>query len=387
MAVQKHYETLGLSQGASPDDIKSAYRRLARKFHPDLNPAPEATEKFLAVQQAYEVLMEAGVENRGSSCAGASADESGVGSRESGGGKDASAEVRKREKEIKEAEGLRLRAEERMRDHAPPPSVNSQETQRLTSLLNANRFAEAEQLAHQMLKIESRQPVPYAVLGDIARIRGEGAKATQYYGYAAQYEPANPVYQKKYEQMLNGQPAAARRTSDSTVPDPTLQPLAVMSFAVLVMAVYVALAPEKPLGIVLAPAWTLGSMVMLFVSGIVVGACLSLSGSLDDFDSTAGSALMKVSPAVSIGIVSVFSFWMACVVYFVIGQTQQAFNRSLSMLLGSVGAVAVVFALAGLAKGPALAMSNLVWGGNLACFGAIIGWYVTDRFKIGTGHK
>ena len=86
MAVQKHYETLGLSQGASPEDIKSAYRRLARKFHPDLNPAPEAKEKFLAVQQAYEVLMEAGVGNRGSSSAGASADESGVGSRESGGG-------------------------------------------------------------------------------------------------------------------------------------------------------------------------------------------------------------------------------------------------------------------------------------------------------------
>jgi curved DNA-binding protein CbpA len=51
------YEQLGLSRGASQDDIRRAYRILAREHHPDTNPAdPSAEERFKEIQQAYEVL-------------------------------------------------------------------------------------------------------------------------------------------------------------------------------------------------------------------------------------------------------------------------------------------------------------------------------------------
>ena len=40
------YETLGIAKGASGDEIKKAYRRLARKYHPDINKDPGAEEKF-----------------------------------------------------------------------------------------------------------------------------------------------------------------------------------------------------------------------------------------------------------------------------------------------------------------------------------------------------
>ena len=53
-----HYTTLGVARSASADDIKSAYRRLARQLHPDVNKAPDAQKKFAAVQQAYEVLSD-----------------------------------------------------------------------------------------------------------------------------------------------------------------------------------------------------------------------------------------------------------------------------------------------------------------------------------------
>jgi DnaJ-class molecular chaperone len=52
-----YYETLGVSRTSSDDEIKKVYRKLARKYHPDLNPNnKQAEEKFKEVQEAYEVL-------------------------------------------------------------------------------------------------------------------------------------------------------------------------------------------------------------------------------------------------------------------------------------------------------------------------------------------
>lgn len=52
-----YYEVLGVSKGASDAEIKSAFRKLAKKYHPDLNKDdPSATERFKEVQEAYEVL-------------------------------------------------------------------------------------------------------------------------------------------------------------------------------------------------------------------------------------------------------------------------------------------------------------------------------------------
>ncbi len=59
MAQRDYYETLGLKKGATPDEIKKAYRKLAIKHHPDKNPGnKEAEERFKEINEAYAVLSD-----------------------------------------------------------------------------------------------------------------------------------------------------------------------------------------------------------------------------------------------------------------------------------------------------------------------------------------
>src|SRR5687768_1102606 len=60
MARRDYYEVLGVSRSASEKEIRQAYRKLARQYHPDLNPNDKQAEaKFKEIGQAYEVLGEA----------------------------------------------------------------------------------------------------------------------------------------------------------------------------------------------------------------------------------------------------------------------------------------------------------------------------------------
>ncbi len=57
--ADSYYQVLGVSRSASPEEIRKAFKRLARKYHPDLNPGDKnAEERFKKVQEAYEVLSE-----------------------------------------------------------------------------------------------------------------------------------------------------------------------------------------------------------------------------------------------------------------------------------------------------------------------------------------
>jgi len=53
-----YYKVLGVARGASDDEIKKCYRKLALKYHPDKNHTPGAEEKFKEIGEAYDVLSD-----------------------------------------------------------------------------------------------------------------------------------------------------------------------------------------------------------------------------------------------------------------------------------------------------------------------------------------
>ena len=59
MTYKDYYRILGIERPASADEIKKAYRKLARKYHPDVSKDPKGEEKFKDVSEAYETLRDA----------------------------------------------------------------------------------------------------------------------------------------------------------------------------------------------------------------------------------------------------------------------------------------------------------------------------------------
>ncbi len=52
-----YYKILGLQAGSSTEEIKKAYRKLARRYHPDINHSPDAKDKFILITEAYDFLI------------------------------------------------------------------------------------------------------------------------------------------------------------------------------------------------------------------------------------------------------------------------------------------------------------------------------------------
>jgi tetratricopeptide (TPR) repeat protein len=353
-----HYDTLGVSPKSTANEIRSAYRKLVLRHHPDQSSDPKSADILMEVVKAYEVLNDP--------------------------------IQRKRYDAI--FEPMKPRVEPKPKPAPPPekpaekpkPKQNplTEQILRLSSLYNKGRFSEAEKLAVVILEQNPREPTPYGVLGDIARARGQLGQAINMYAHAVQADPRNQLYQQRYEELV-------KLSTGSMVPaegGSTVGQQSAMALGVgvcIVSFVYIALGREAPLmpGLGLVSSWTLGLIVMLFLCGVTTGVALSLGGKLDRFTSVSTTSTGRVAPAMALGTVAMVSFWAAAVLYAIIGLSQNAFNFSTSRLIGAVAGVVSLSTLAAMISQQLNPMQVFLWGGNLTYVGAICGWMITDSFS------
>lgn len=366
---QTCYEDLGLQPDATRQEIRSAYRKLVLKHHPDRSADPASKEIFLRVAHAYEVLADPEARRRYDEHLDFLA-------------RRAREEAEKRAVAAKlQEEAARAKAE---RKATPAGLTVKEEIVRLQALYQKGRHHEAEKLAYALMQVDPRQAVPYAVLADIQRGRGFVNEAGKMYAYAAQMDPSNPVYQRRYEQLLNASQVVTRHgnmrmeAEDKKV----VAPMVGGGFAVL-GGLYVALSQERAVGtaLPLISTWTMGLVTMLFLSGVALGAGLSVGNLLDRFGETGGSS-GRASPTAILGIVAMVNFWVSAVLYIAVALGLRAFNFSTTRLMLGVAGVTLVLTLASIPAQTIHASQTFLWGGNLVYVGGLVGWMAADALRV-----
>lgn len=348
-----HYDTLGISEKATSAEIRAAYRRLALQHHPDRSTAPDAAEKFSRISEAYQVVSDPD---------------------------------RRREYDTLltlEAE-RQARASARVQATAASPqrprATIASDLARLGAFFSRGKFHEAESLAHTILEKHPREAVPYAVLGDIARARGEINHAANMYAHALQMDPRNVLYQQRYEELLSKAAPAAAAAKGSQVQ------VAAVGAGVLVTgcaAFYLALANERPMlpSVGLVDTFTLGSVVMLFLVGVALGSAFTVGGLLDRFASVNFSSQGKVSPTLALATVAIVSFWAAAILYGALGLSHRTLNVSMNRLLGATAGALVLATLAATVSPSLNPLQVFLWGGNLVYLGGVCGWMTADALR------
>ena len=368
--ARTHYDTLGLKPTATDAEVKAAYRRVVLRHHPDRSADPDSTRLFIAATAAYEVVGEPAA--RRFYDEGLRAEARRAAERE--------AESRREQEAAARARAARAAST------APPPTrptppATPLPTQlaRLSMLFSRGLYAEAEKLADEIVTRDPRQPLPYAVRGDLARGRGKLDEAARQYSLAVQMDPRNPLYLRRYEEVLE-RVRTVEATSKGGVA--TMEPNEKLTLAALatglvaiLAAVFVVLSPERPALF----GFTVGMLSMLFLGGVVAGATLSAAGGLDRIDAYAAG---RIGPTVALGLVSVVSFPAATALYVLLGLIQKGFSASTTRLFLSVTALVGILGLgAALSRSGMSPVGVLLWGGNLAYLGALVGWTVADGLR------
>jgi curved DNA-binding protein CbpA len=373
--AKTHYEVLGVKRASTAAEIRSAYRRIALKHHPDHSKDPASTPIFMAATESYEVLSDADKRRAYDNSL--------------------DAEVRRKAEQQRAAASRQASAQQAATratttqqskpsggfDNSRPLAA---EIARLSVMFSRGQHGPAEQLARSILQTDPRQPIPYAVLGDLMRSRGNLDEAAKMYAYAAQFDPRNAVYQRRYEELLSSSRVVSSPSRHRIEAEERRTTVPIVGLAFILMGcLFVAFSSEDPLRNLPDPVstWTVGAIFCLFLSGVTAGVSLSVGNIVDRFSAVATNTVGRLGPALALGTVAIVSFWAAALLYVILGFAQRAFNFSMSRFMAAVAGVTALVAVAATASSTVNSTQVLLWGGNLVYIGAICGWMIADSFR------
>lgn len=349
-----HYATLGIARFSSDSEIKKAWRKLARELHPDLNSSEEASQQFLKVKEAYEVLSEPSRK---------SAHDMALRFQEESAKKIAESDRPASTREQTEKE----------RYFASQSKLNEART-----AMQKGDYLTAKARAEELLQIQPRNAEAHAMLGDIHLLTGSYKEAEKAYAYATQFDPGNEAYfamHAKMHQAISSGERSAKQESNAG-------PFFLWLFVIGMAGAYSAFADMEPLrpDIPWLDTLTLGQIVMFLIVGLATGGCCAAAGVLERWTfQTATLSVQRVSVWVY-GLVSLLSFWLSAIGYLVIGAIRGR-NRSLNWLFGMVIFCLILLGAILFVSGLRVSIQVVMWGGNIAFPASVLGWFLIDRIR------
>ena len=245
MPLPDHYATLGVAPTALPDEIKRRYRSLARQYHPDINPSPDAAQKIKVINEAYHVLHdsdrratydaermlnERAAQNTPPRPANGSTSPNSNSSRKPD--QTTAAQAPKRPQFDFNGFGrVTTGQSSTARPTVARPvkqTISKEEVKRKTDGLIAEaqlayvnrRYREAEDLCQEILTLDRRNAIAHEVIADILMKRGQKAAAELHYSYSVQFNPQNKSVQAKLDRLM-GNRAAPTGDAGPTMARPT----------------------------------------------------------------------------------------------------------------------------------------------------------------------
>lgn len=395
-----HYQVMGLAETASPDDIKKAFRKLAREYHPDLHrDRPEMHEVFVRISQAYEVLSDPSrraaydldlrtqarrdTERRSGGFGSASYSQAaaGAGARSAAGTSTTGPNAARNEKARLEKEKKRQTINKVMDDA------------RLA--FARGHLTEARRLCQEVLEV-SRMGDAYLMLGDIAARQGRWNAAVDNYTLAMQLMPNDPRIRRKFEEAVAQMGSGGRRSGGVRGPlGGQVSPgnrmsyqlgLACFGCAVILFLMFWAPNLVTPkLDWPFVEDWTVAHFASMVVVGFLAGAVLSSATLVDTFHAqlvvpTIGPGKIHVPIGLILGTLGVIFFPLAVAAYALIAYLQDGHSPSIVGMLVTV--VLLVFGF-WIVAAPEAQGQTLLMGGNVVFIASLFGWLIGDLFRPG----
>jgi curved DNA-binding protein CbpA len=424
---QTYYQVLGVTAGATPEEIKKRFRELARKYHPDVNRDKTGSHQaFVRITEAYQVLSDPlrradydlMLRDRARRLGTGGPSPGPAAQRPSATGPRPGPNPPPPNVGFRAGPGPSTRVPPQRPPQAGRPQARpgpagpaspgrrgapdaAQYLRNAQAAIASLRYKDAVRFCNAALQLDRRSGLAYSLLGDIARAQGRIDDAVRFYSLAVQSipRPQNHAVMEKLERLLareqeiSGRPATGPQRT-ATPPRPAVarrrasQRVCIGAFgfalALTITFVLPQVAGEPLTQLAWISAWTAPILWAMILSGGILGATLTLMHAVRPLDeellfSPLGRARTSSAP---LGLVLLLTgglfFYLAVAIYLLIGALQESVSGSVLRVF--VATFVLVCCLAVLVPAEA-GRQILLLGGNVVFISMVVGWMLGDFFR------